>query len=185
MRTSTSPNLFTSLAILLSTLTLAHAIPSPELLTSTGKPPHTLLPPGATFNGTDVNGTDTNPASTPRMALAGTFEASCSFIDPFGNGEPANVAAITEGIDYLRTLSGAPVITQWSCRQVTCIQESAIFVCNEEMDISLQFRNYGDIATGAQAVLHWCGTREGTARGKAMTGEEGLQWSVIVTGEKC
>ncbi|KAK1773126.1 hypothetical protein QBC45DRAFT_340583 [Copromyces sp. CBS 386.78] len=188
MRASTSSNLFTSLAILLSSLTLVYAIPPPELLEPIGNPTHRILQPrSAILNGTDTNGTDTNPASTPHIAKTGSWTAGCVQIDNFGTGKPASVRAIKEGVKYLRRRTGTPYIPAYACGQVSCSYNSAIFLCNEETEYGLVLNEYGDIAAGAQAVLDRCNSWKGGSHvmGKAVTGVKGQQWSVLVTGGKC
>ncbi|KAK3953023.1 hypothetical protein QBC32DRAFT_397495 [Pseudoneurospora amorphoporcata] len=144
------------LCFMQSSLTLVYAIPPPKLLESIGNQTHPILPPSAIHNGTDTNRTETNPASTPHIAKTGSWTAGCVQINNVGTGKPASVRAINKGIKYLRRLTGTPYIPAYACGQVSCSYNSAIFLCNEE-----------------------------TEYGLAVTGVQGQQWSVLVTGGKC
>ncbi|EGO56232.1 hypothetical protein NEUTE1DRAFT_83301 [Neurospora tetrasperma FGSC 2508] len=203
MRSPTFTNSLGSLAILMSTLTLAHptvhAIPTPDLLGLDDDPtlnatalqiltppePLTVLPPDDTITITSNSST----MSTLSIATTGPWIAGCIQVDNIGTGSPASSKHIREGIKYLRGVPGQPQITHYGCSQVSCSYKSAIFWCNEELGWGLRLNSFADIADGAQAIMDRCGKGK-DVMGKSTTGwapdqQKGQQWSVVVTGGDC
>ena len=170
---------------------VVHAIPAPEVLL-----------PGGTTNVTGTDSTGGTP-TTPIIAVATDFRAACVSIiassagnayNNVGNGKPASTKHIREGIDYLKTVPGAPAELDFpACGRVSCSYGSAIYWCNEMTDRGLQLSSYANISAGAETIIDRCANDDGvmgeSVSGWSTTGPEKdsphTEWTVIVTGDDC
>ncbi|KUI62716.1 hypothetical protein VP1G_09831 [Cytospora mali] len=132
---------------------------------------------------------DSLASSTPPVY---SYTGNVAFCGKDGGPFPnASIAAIGDGISYLRNVSGTPTSGPGlgNCGRVSCSSGSAIWWCNDQ-PVPRILPSFSVIAEGAQQIYNVCGDfQECALEGKCgvVSGQNFFYggWNVIVRGDTC